>query len=143
MYLTKHDTELVKTTISRLWETYCGAVILLTLFYPNLFSFFNLSIIFCWALFRLCRRYPRRHDKCAKKGILHGWFFRRQYYRTIPRMQSNTGKREFRIPPPIKEYDFRSECHFEGHCLECGEDYEIKPPVLKSFEHRPSLFMQW
>jgi len=143
MYLTRHETELTKTILSRIWETWCGITVLLVCLFPTLFWFLSTAVVVVWALFRLCRRYPRRHPTCATKGFFHGWFFRRQYYRTLPTPYQPGGKKQFRLVPRTETYDDRVECHFDGHCLECGENFEIKPTVLKSFAHRPLAFVFW
>lgn len=145
MYLTRHDTELVKTVITRAWETYCVITIVLCCIFPGAVWFSSLLVVMVWGSFRLFRRYPRRHDKCAKKGIFHGWFFRKQYYRTTPRVAP---REEVRIIDVVLgkqklPHDDRDECRFECCCLECGELYEVKPPELKSFEHRSKFFQWW
>ena len=145
MYLTRHDTELIKTVITRAWETYCVVTVVLCFIFPTIMWFSSLSVVLVWGAYRLCRRYPRRHSECATKGILHGWFFRKQYYRAVPKLSLPEGLRGYEALLRMKKLpvDGRDECHFECYCLECGKPYEVKPPELKSFSHRPNVFVHW
>ena len=145
MYLTRHDTELIKTVITRAWEIYCAVTIVLCFIFPTIMWFSSLLVVLVWGAYRLCRRYPRRHSECATKGILHGWFFRKQYYRAVPKLSLPEGLRGYEALLRMKKLpvDGRDECHFECYCLECGKPYEAKPPDLKSFSHRPNVFVHW
>ena len=145
MYLTRHDTELVKTVIARAWEIYCAVTVVLCFIFPTTIWFSSLFVVLAWGVYRLCRRYPRRHSECAAKGILHGWFFRRQYYRTTPKVPPLEDIRgcDALLRIERRRADNRDECRFECYCLECGDPFEVKPPELKSFSHRPNVFVHW
>lgn len=142
MYLSRTETQFIKLVIWRVWEGVCAFVLLLALLCglqlyfkwqvltiaPAVhgFAYGSLSFVIAWCCYRLYRRHPKRCPACRKKGIVHGWFFENQYYRIRRPDQGGA-----------------DECHFPNFCRECGEEYEVKPPMVKSFSHRPLWIRNW
>ena len=138
MYIGRKETQFAKFLLKRIWEAYCGVALLfaLLLWVDHHFGskyigasallvslvIANCAVVLVSVSYRLKRRYKRRHS-CKEKGILHGWWFRYDYYRT-----------------PVNRQD---RCYYSCYCLECHVSYEVKPAELKSFEHRPAFLYFW
>ena len=148
MYLTRSDIQTIKHWVLALWAVYCSSTLTALFFSRHWFWVANSVLVTGALLYRLIKRYPRRCQRCVKKGdkwlsIFRGWFFVQQYYRTTPTRYRPGGRKEFHLPPPSKEFDTREECHFPLRCIVCGDEYEVKPPELKTFDHRPKLLQEW
>lgn len=142
MYLSKKETNMIKHVIWRLWECVCvfvlvgAAVCGLQLYFKwhvltiapavHGFAYGSLAVVIAWCLYRLYRRYPKRCTTCREKGIFHGWWFTSHYYRIRRPDQGGA-----------------DECHFPHFCHECGEEYEVKQPIVKSFAHRSEWVRNW
>ena len=147
-YLTKAETESVKKLIFVTFEVFAVMVTLVGLIYafwrPAFWPTLPIFAVAVYVTHRVYRRSSRRCPKCSgqdnnkKSGVRHrlrkifgGWFVRRNYWRELP-------------PKVERTEDINLlKCFFHHTCLVCRYDYEVKPPVLKSFGSRPPLIRNW